>query len=83
MVRLLHGTGLERQAAVRGLLFQAKGIVVLRSPHGSCLKPGADLESLHRADGEYGLCQIGVQLLKHGLSDTDRHPLDDALHHAA
>src|SRR5699024_8163116 len=43
----------------------------------------ADLQPLDRTDGQYGLAQTGVQLVKDRITDAGRTAVDDAFDDAA
>ena len=79
----------QNAACMIGLFFDAistvhKGIVILSSSRSGCPKAVSDLKTLHSSDGQDGLCQIRVQLLKTGISrscwHTGYHAFDNTTH---
>ena len=61
----------------------AESVIVLGSPCPGSGKAVSYLKSLDRANGQHGLGQVGIQLLKYRLSCSGRHTADDTLHHSS
>lgn len=66
-----------------GCLGGNKGVVVDGARDFAAAKAGANLETLGRGDGEHGVCEHGLQLVKARLAEPRGRILDDARHRAA
>ena len=96
--RRLHGGPKQNVAAVRdaaehaarvvrlffdAALTRAEDIVIFAAAPGAHPEAVAELDALHRADTHDRLCELCVELIENGLTESREHPRDAAAHRAA